>query len=340
MVMYKASLKASPPLLSSLQHWEGKLLHTNITFGSSCELQPWQPPKAKDNSGEEDWQHPVHSHIGCRPPWEAVHDRWSFWPPVLHSPPLVNITTQPTLPSTRYESRFQPHICVLLQVWGASCCSGNLRAWEPAAFGHWSAILIHAPRQLDWCKMDHAWERESCRESALLSSRWCNVSGRQDGQRALMHPFSVTRTRTGDGGYSHKRGKSRTEGGRNKQTGRRRCWKPAGEQLFLGESRKDFALRKAVASYFCTYFKVHRTQLWKLHVVFLAGNINIPYGEASIWALQYCLDFILTYFHYWTCLKLYVLFFYCVMGETNPENKEAKTKNNKRNAQANAYIFN
>jgi len=28
------------------------------------------------------------------------------------------------------------------------------------------------------------------------------------------------------------------------------------------------------------------------------------------------------------------------MGETNPENKEAKTKNNKRNAQANAYIFN
>lgn len=75
--------------------------------------------------------------------------------------------------------------------------------------------------------------------------------------------------------------KSRTEGGRNKQTGRRRCWKPAGEQLFLGESRKDFAMRKAVASYFCTDLKVHRTQLWKLHVVFLAGNINIPYGETS-----------------------------------------------------------
>lgn len=54
------------------------------------------------------------------------------------------------------------------------------------------------------------------------------------------------------------------------------------EQLFLGESRKDFALRKAVASYFCTDFKVHRTQLWKLHVVFLAGNINVPDGEASV----------------------------------------------------------
>lgn len=113
-------------------------------------------------------------------------------------------------------------------------------------------------------------------------------------------------------------GKSRTEGGRNKQTGRRRCWKPAGEQLFLGESRKDFALRKAVGSYFCTDFKVHQTQLWKLHVVFLAGNINVPYGEASVWALQYCLDLILTYFHYWTRLELYVLFFSCMMGETNP----------------------
>lgn len=54
------------------------------------------------------------------------------------------------------------------------------------------------------------------------------------------------------------------------------------EQLFLGESSKDFALRKAVASYFRTDFKVHRTQLWKLHVVFLAGNINVPYGEASV----------------------------------------------------------
>ena len=54
------------------------------------------------------------------------------------------------------------------------------------------------------------------------------------------------------------------------------------EQLFLGESRKDFALRKAVASYFCTDFKVHRTQFWKLHVVFLAGNINVPDGEASV----------------------------------------------------------
>lgn len=111
--------------------------------------------------------------------------------------------------------------------------------------------------------------------------------------------------------------KSRTEGGRNKQTGRRRCWKPAGEQLFLGESRKDFAMRKAVSSYFCTDLKVQWTQLWKLHVVFLAGNINIAYGEASAWALQYCLDLILTYFHYWTCLELYVLFFWCTTDERN-----------------------
>ena len=74
-VTYKASLKASPPLLTGLQHWEGKLLHTNIMFGSSCELQQWQRPKARENSGEEDWQHPVHSHIGCRPSWEQVWQR-------------------------------------------------------------------------------------------------------------------------------------------------------------------------------------------------------------------------------------------------------------------------
>lgn len=157
-------------------------------FGSSCELQWWQPPKARDNSGEKDQQDPVHSHVGCRPPWQQVRDGGSFWPPISHSPWSVNTTTQPALSSAWVESRFQPHICVLLQVWVAACCFGNLRAREPAAFGDWSARLIHTVRQLDWSKLDHVWKRESYRESALLSSRWY-VSGKQDGQRALMHPL-------------------------------------------------------------------------------------------------------------------------------------------------------
>lgn len=47
-----------------------------------------------------------------------------------------------------------------------------------------------------------------------------------------MNPPSVTRTRAEDGGHHTNVGKSRTEGGRNKQTGRRRCWKTAGNSSF------------------------------------------------------------------------------------------------------------
>lgn len=162
------------------------------------------------------------------------------------------------------------------------------------------------------------------KRKASLSSSWCNVSGKQDGQRALMHPLSVTWT--GDGGYSYKCGKKQNRGRKEQADGEEEVLKTGREQLFLGESRKDFALRNAGVSYFCTDFKVHRTQPWKLHVVFLAGNINIPYGQGSVWALQYCLDLILMYFRHWTCLGLYVLFFWCTMGE----NQKKKTKKSKK----------
>lgn len=53
MVTYKEGWRPSPSLLTGLQHWESKLLHTNIIYGSSCELQQQQAPKARDNNGEE-----------------------------------------------------------------------------------------------------------------------------------------------------------------------------------------------------------------------------------------------------------------------------------------------
>lgn len=141
--------------------------------------------------------------------------RGNFWPPVSLSLGSVSIT--PQLSSPQLELRFQPHICVLLQDSGTVCCLGNLRTRKAADSADWSAILIHTPRQLDWSKTDHVWEGESCRESALLSSRWCNVSGKQDGQRTPKHPLSVTRT--GDGEYSHKREKNQNRGRKEQADG-------------------------------------------------------------------------------------------------------------------------
>lgn len=101
-------------------------------------------------------------------------------------------------------------------------------------------------------------------------------------------------------------GESRTEEGSRREGGGE---KTAGAQLFLWENRKAFVVNKAVVSYFCAFFKVHLVKLLKWHLVFLAVSINIPYGEASFGSLQYCVDYILMDFHYWSCSGLYVLFF-------------------------------
>lgn len=112
-----------------------------------------------------------------------------------------------------------------------------------------------------------------------------------------------------DGGYSCESGRKQNRGRKEGAEGEEEVVKTGRRTVLLQENRKDFVVSKPVSSYFCAFFKGHLLQLWKQHVVFLAASNNKPYGDASSWALQYCLNFILLYFQDRSCFKWHGLFF-------------------------------
>lgn len=133
------------------------------SFSYSSVLQRWEHPIARGDKREHWW------HAGHR--WWLQTHLEQVWDG------FVTCFTQPVV-SGWAKSRFQSSFCALLQPWGSTCWFGNLEARETSAIGVRTGIQTDAARQGDWSKTDLVWEWESYREPALLSSRWCNASGK------------------------------------------------------------------------------------------------------------------------------------------------------------------